>query len=269
VESTTVLVHHGSSAYSRDPSRATKGHALEFPQPLSRAVFVRREKRFLVHAELSGAGPVVAHTNNTGSMRGCLTPGAPVWLSPATNPARKLRWSLELVETVGGAFPGVAGGVLVGVNTALANRLAEEALAAGLVPELAGFADLRREVKYGSRGSRADFLLTDAGGARTWVEVKNVSLAEDGHARFPDAPTARGRKHLLELTERVREGEGAALVFCVQRGDARSVGPADDIDPDYGRLLREAAAAGVVVAGVVMAVTENGVRPRSPLPVRM
>jgi len=241
---------------------------LEFPHPLRRAVFVRREKRFIVHADLPGEGHVVAHTNNTGSMRGCLAPDAPVWLSPATNPARKLSWTLELVETVAGVFPGVAGGVIVGVNTALANTLVAEALTAGVVPELAGFAELRREVKYGSRGSRADFLLTDASGARTWVEVKNVSLVEDGHARFPDAPTARGRKHLAELTDRVRDGEGAALVFCVQRGDAATVGPADDIDPEYGRLLRQAAAAGVVVAAVVMDVTTEGIRPAGELPVR-
>ncbi len=242
---------------------------MEFPRPLRRGVFERREKRFLVYADLPGEGPVTAHTNNTGSMRGCLAPGAPVWLSPATNPARQLRWTLDLVETVAGVFPGVAGDVLVGVNTALANTLVAEALVAGVVPELAGFADLRREVRYGSRNSRADFLLTGAAGARTWVEVKNVSLVENGHARFPDAPTARGRKHLAELTDRVRDGEGAALVFCVQRGDAATVGPADDIDPEYGRLLREAAAAGVVVAAVVMDVRVAGIAPRGLLPVRL
>lgn len=240
---------------------------LEFPHPLHRATFTSREKRFLVHVELQGEGPVIAHTNNTGSMRGCLAPGCPVWLSPATNPARKLKWTLELVETVGGAFPGVAGGVLVGVNTALANRLVEEALTDDLVPGLAGFSELRREVRYGTRGSRADLLLTAADGAPTWVEVKNVSLVEDGHARFPDAPTARGRKHLVELTDRARAGEGAALVFCVQRGDARTVGPADDIDPEYGRLLREAARAGVRVAAVRMAVTTGGIRPADGVPI--
>lgn len=211
----------------------------------------------------------MAHTNNTGSMRGCLAPGAPVWLSPARNPARKLRWSLELIETVAGAFEGVAGGVLVGVNTALANDLAEEALTAGVVPELAGFADMRREVKYGSRNSRVDFLLTGPGGAPTWVEVKNVSLVENGHARFPDSPTERGRKHLAELTDLARDGQGAALVFCVQRGDARSVGPADDIDPEYGRMLRKAAAAGVIVTAVAMDVRVEGIAPWGTLPVRL
>ena len=191
-----MRVHHVSRTYSRYRTGATKEPPLEFPHPLQRAVFVRREKRFLVHAVLPGEGPVIAHTNNTGSMRGCLAPDAPLWLSPATNPARKLRWTLELAETVDGTFPGVEGGVLVGVNTALANRLAEEALTAGIVPELTGFAELRREVTYGSRGSRVDFLLTAADGARTWVEVKNVSLVENGHARFPDSPTERGRKSL-------------------------------------------------------------------------
>ncbi|MCP4573060.1 MAG: DNA/RNA nuclease SfsA [bacterium] len=242
---------------------------MQFPDPLRRAVFERREKRFLVYADLPEVGSVVAHTNNTGSMRGCLAPSAPVWLSPARNPDRKLRWTLELVQTVDGAFPGVAGGVLVGVNTALANRLVEEALTCGMVPELAGLEELRREVKYGSRGSRVDILLTSADGARTWVEVKNASLVEDGHARFPDSPTERGRKHLSELTDRVKDGEKAALIFCVQRGDATTVGPADDIDPEYGRLLREAAKAGVIVAAVEMDVRVEGIVPRGTLPVRL
>ncbi len=240
---------------------------MRFTTPLVRGTFLSREKRFTIHARLDDGRRVAAHTNNTGRMRGCLAPGCPVWLSPAANPLRKLKWTLELVETTSDTGPGIAPGVLVGVNTALANALAAEAITAGLIPGLNGDADLRREVPYGQQGSRADILLTGPDGRRTWVEVKNVSLVEDGHARFPDAPTARGRKHLEELEAMVVAGDRAALLFCVQRGDAGSAGPADDIDPAYGSLLRRVAAAGVEVHAVGMEMTPEGIDPARLLPV--
>jgi len=223
---------------------------LNFRHPLVRARFLRREKRFLIHATGADGVQLLAHTNNTGRMSGCLFPGNTIWLSPAQNPDRKLKWTLEIVET--------PAGVPVGVNTGLANRLVADAIAAGLIPDLAGFPHLRREVRYGSRGSRADILLAGEA-ARVWVEVKNVSLVEDGHGRFPDAPTERGRKHLLELQEMVRGGDRAALVFCSQRPDALTLGPADDIDPDYGHLLREAAQCGVEIFGVGCLVSPEAV----------
>ncbi len=214
---------------------------MHFPAPLVRARFVRREKRFFIHATGDDGTALVAHTNNTGRMSGCLFPGGTIWLSPALNPARKLRWSLEIVET--------PTGTPVGVNTSLANAVVAEAIESGLVPGLDAKAGLRREVRYGSRGSRVDLLLGE-GSRRVWIEVKNVSLVDGGHGRFPDAPTERGRKHLQELQDVVRSGQRAALVFCSQRPDTRSVGPADDIDPEYGKLLRQAADAGVEIYGV-------------------
>lgn len=213
---------------------------MRFIQTLIRARFLRREKRFFIYAQTEDGRELVAHTNNTGTMRGCLFPGATVWLSPAQNPARKLKWTLEIVTT--------PSGTPVGVNTALANELVAEAVTAGVCPCLAGFASLQREVKYGSRGSRVDLVLTWAD-QRVWVEVKNASLVEAGHGRFPDAPTARGRKHLRELMDMVQAGDRAALVFCSQRPDARTAGPADDIDSQYGLLLREAVANGVELYG--------------------
>lgn len=239
---------------------------LHYPAPLVRATFLAREKRFTVHARLADGREVAAHTNNTGRMRGCLAPGCGLWLSAAANPARKLPWTLELVETVA-AGPAETPVVLVGVNTARANELAAEAVAAGLVSGLDPAHTMRREVPYGSRGSRADLLLTAADGGRSWVEVKNVTLVADGHARFPDAPTARGRKHLEELADAARGGERAALLFCVQRADTVSVGPADDVDPEYGILLRAAAATGVILRAVRMDVTPQGIAPGRALPV--
>ncbi len=242
---------------------------MRFPRPLVRGRFLAREKRFLVHVRLDDGRTVTAHTNNTGRMRGALGPDAPVWLSPAANPDRKLPWTLELVETTAATGPGIAPGVLVGVNTALANVLAAEAVAAGLVPGLEDAGPPRREVRYGTRGSRIDLLYEPAGAPPAWVEVKNVSLVADGHARFPDAPSARGRKHLEELTDLAEAGGRAVLVFCVQRGDADTVGPADDIDPEYGALLRRAAAAGVGVWGVGMEVSPLGIDPVRRLGVRL
>ncbi len=227
-----------------------EGADLRFPQPLVRARFLRREKRFFIYAAGDDGTGIVAHTNNTGRMSGCLFPDATIWLSPAENPARKLKWTLEIVET--------PAGVPVGVNTGLANRLVADAVVAGLIPDLAGSTDLRREVRYDSGASRVDILL-ESGPERVWIEVKNVSLVEDGHGRFPDAPTERGRKHLRELMAVVAGGDRAAMVFCSQRPDARTVGAADDIDPEYGNLLREAAQAGVEVYGLGCLVSPEAV----------
>ncbi len=245
---------------------------MEFPSPLTRAIFDRREKRFFIHAHLPDGTPVVAHTNNTGAMRGCLFPGGDIYLSPARNPARKLRWTLELTRTEpDGLKAGLAGSGLPNsdlANSDLPNSTTPNPSQPDILPP---GGTLRAEVRYGRQGSRADFLATSDQGARTWIEVKNVSLVEDGHARFPDAPTERGRKHLQELAAMVAAGDRAALVFCVQRADARSVGPADDIDPAYGQLLREVAAQGVEVYGVVCRAAPQAsprtLRPQALLPI--
>jgi len=229
---------------------------LQYPDPLVRGRFLAREKRFFVHVRLDDGQEVTAHTNNTGTMRGCLFPDGEVWLSPARNPGRKLKWTLELTRT--------PAGVLVGVNTILANHLVREALEGGLLPDLDGWDTLRAEVRYEGNGSRADFLLTGPDGP-TWVEVKNVSWVSGGRGRFPDAPTERGRKHLRELMDRAATGEKAALIFCLQRDDARSVESADDVDPEYGKLLREASGAGVQVIALATRPTTDGIVPLGPL----
>lgn len=227
---------------------------MDFPQPLVHARFVRREKRFLIHALLDDGQPVIAHTNNTGRMTGCLIPGGDIWLSPAQNPRRKLAWTLELTTS--------PTGVLVGINTQRANGLVAEGIKAGLFPQLSTTADIRSEVYYPDRQSRVDFLVD----GNIWIEVKNATLVESGHARFPDAPTARGRKHLLALAERVKAGERSLLVFCVQREDAVTAGPADDIDPEYGALLRRVTASGVEWAALQVRITPQGLYPQQTLP---
>lgn len=231
---------------------------MRYPQPLVRGRLIRREKRFIVHVRLDDGREVVAHTNNTGTMLGCNTPGSPVWLSPADDPKRKLKWTYELIE---------ADGVLVGINTAVPNALAAEAIADGTLAELQGYGSVRREVQYGE-GSRIDLLL-ERGGERCWVEVKNVTLVQDGVALFPDAVTARGRKHLHELQAMVAAGDRAAMLYVVQRADARSFAPAAAIDPAYAVALRSAAAAGVELLAYRAEVSTEGVRLGTRLAVEM
>ena len=240
---------------------------MEFPEPLIPGRLQRRYKRFLADVVLdagsAGGGEVVAHCANPGSMLGLAEPGSRVWLSPAGNPARKLRWSWELVEVPAqsggqsggqgmGQGGGSAGGCLVGINTGRANALVGEALAAGRIPELAGYDTLRREVRYGAN-SRVDFLLERAAGPSSaappcYLEVKSVTLARGGGlAEFPDAVTARGSKHLAELAAVARQGGRAVLLFLVQRADCARVAAAADIDPAYAAALAQAKADGVEI----------------------
>ena len=212
---------------------------MEFTAPLVPGTLIRREKRFLAHVRLDDGAEVIAHTNNSGRMTGCQDPGSRVWLSPADRPGRKLKWTWEIVHVQ-------PEDTAVGINTLMPNRLVEEGVRSGLIRELAGYGEIRREVRYGSENSRIDLLLDGGQGLpRAWVEVKNVTLLRQGRALFPDAVTTRGRKHLRELATQVQAGDRGVLVFVVQREDAEQVAPADEIDPAYGVELRRVAEVGV------------------------
>lgn len=211
---------------------------MQFPDPLIGGRLERRYKRFLSDVTLDDGREIVAHCANPGSMMGLAAAGSRVWLSPSRNPARKLKYSWELVEVDRS---------LVGINTGRANALVAEGLDAGKVPELAGYARRRAEVRYGTN-SRVDFLLQDDQRCDCYLEVKSVTLSRrDGLAEFPDAVTARGAKHLVELTEMVRQGHRAVLFFLVQRGDCTAVAPAADIDPGYAETLSTAREAGLEI----------------------
>jgi sugar fermentation stimulation protein A len=209
-----------------------------FPRPLVRGRLVQRYKRFFADVELDGGGPVTAHVANPGAMLGVKSPGQPVWLAPVDDPKRSLKYTLELVEQ---------DGALVGVNTHHPNRLAAEAIAGGVIPELAGYAVLRREVRYdGDR--RVDFLLEDPARPPCWVEVKNVHFARaPGLAEFPDCVAARSTKHLKALGRRVEAGERAVALFVVQRMDCEAFSACADLDPAFAAGLDAAAAEGVEV----------------------
>ena len=209
---------------------------MRFETPLTEARLLRRYKRFLADVEIPGQGEITVLCPNPGSMLGLNAPGSRIWLSESDNPKRKYRHTWELLEVDGG---------IVGINTGHPNAIAEEAIAAGAVPELAGYDSLRREVKYGE-SSRIDILLENPDGARCYVEIKNVHLMrEPGLAEFPDSVTKRGAKHLRELSAMVGEGHRAVMFYLVQRSDCRRFTVAEDIDPAYAAALREARANGV------------------------
>ena len=230
---------------------------MDFPDPLLRGALVRRYKRFLSDVRLESGEVVTAHCANPGAMTGLNEPGLEVWLSPARNPKRKLAYSWELVRIGGG---------LVGVNAMLPNAIVAEAVAAGRVPELAGYDELRREVKYGTN-SRIDLYLTSAGRRSCYGEVKNVHLMRTpGLAEFPDAVTARGRKHLVALSAAVGEGYRAVMLYLVQRTDCARFALAGDIDPAYAEAYRGARRAGVEMLCYGCRVSRRSIRLDRPLP---
>lgn len=210
---------------------------LAFDPPLVRGRLVRRYKRFLADVVLETGEAVTAACPNTGSMLGLAEPGSVVWLSISDSPLRKLRHTWELLELENRA--------LVGINTGRPNRIVEAAVAAGLVPELAGYDRIRREVRYGER-SRVDLLLEAEGRPPCYVEIKNVHLSRrPGLAEFPDCVTARGARHLAELAAVAASGARAVMFYFVQRDDAKAFALAQEIDPAYVAAHAVARAAGV------------------------
>lgn len=237
---------------------------MHFGHTLICGTLIKRYKRFMADITLADGAVITAHTANSGSMLGCCTPGARVWVSPADNPKRKLKYTWELIEV---------DHTLVGINTSHPNALAAEAVQAGQIPQLAGYDTLRREVKYG-RNSRIDILLESATRPPCYVEVKNVTLFRDtgtteGTAFFPDAVTERGAKHLVELTDMVAAGHRAVMLYIVQR-ESRGLtrfSVAADIDPHYAAALGKAIDAGVEALCHTCTVTPSGIDLSDPLPV--
>ena len=218
---------------------------------LQEGTLLRRYKRFLADVSLQGKGTVTVFCPNSGSMMGMSEPGMPVFVSPSSDPKRKTKWTLEAVR---------AGRTWVGVNTHLTNKLAGILIERALVDGLKGYGVRRPEVTVGA--SRLDFLLEgrqDAG-KELYLEVKSVTLRVGREARFPDAVTTRGAKHLRELMGIARKGDaGAAMLYVVQRSDCGCFSAADDIDPEYGRQLREALKSGVRAYVVELSVRRDGI----------
>lgn len=234
-------------------------NAIAYSLPLLHGVLLGRRIRFFADVKLASGELLTAMCANTGSMKSCCEPGRPVVISDSQSETRKIRHTWELIDMGEG---------WVNVNTAIPNWAVEEFIARGAIPELAGFAHRRREVKYGKEGaSRIDLLLSHepweppekparkpkkpstppVRQGDCYVEVKNTSMRAGRHSLFPDSVTERGQKHLRELMDVVKKGARAAMFYFVGRTDTQAFRPADEIDKEYGKLFRKALKAGVEV----------------------
>ncbi len=232
---------------------------MKFAPKLERGRLLKRYKRFLADVSLEDGTELTIHCPNTGAMKNCLAPGEYCWFSTSDNPKRKYPNTWELATTPAGD--------IAGINSALANALVLEGIENQTISELQGYSSVRKEVRYGEERSRIDILLEE-GARQCYVEVKSVTLAEEGgQGLFPDAVSERGRKHLRELMVMCALGHRAVLLYCVQHGGIDRVSPADEIDPLYGKVLREAAAAGVELIAYGADISPQEIVLRRSLPV--
>ena len=234
----------------------TAASATIYWPPLISGTLIRRYKRFLADVRLDNGKIVTAHCPNSGRMTECCEPGRTVYVSRSDRPGRKLKYTWELIAMADS---------LVGVNTQVPNRLVHDSISAGRIPQLNGYADIRREVKVGAN-SRIDIVLESSPGNKCFIEVKNCTLVSSRVACFPDAVTARGKKHLEELQKLVQAGFRAVMFFLIQRMDAQSFRPADHIDPAYGDALRQAVNGGVEIMAYDVHMDLTGISIRHELP---
>lgn len=227
---------------------------IKLPENLLEAVFLERVNRFVARVRVAGR-EAIAHVPSSGRMRELLTPGAAVHVAPHDGAGHRTEYRLLLARN---------GGVLVSIDSLLPNRLLHKALLAGKTPGFGGYTGVRREFPY--RRGRIDFLL-DGGEERWLVEVKSVTLVEKGTARFPDAPSRRGARHLEELSLALGEGFRTAVIFVVQRQDGKCFAPNDNCDPLFGIALREAYRKGVAVHALRCRVGKDAVKLSGALPV--
>ncbi|WP_421507099.1 DNA/RNA nuclease SfsA [Erwinia rhapontici] len=234
---------------------------MEFTPGLQSARLVKRYKRFLADIVTPEGEALTIHCANTGAMTGCATPGDTVWYSTSTSLTRKYPHSWELTHTQQGHW--------ICVNTLRANGLVREALAAYRIPELSGYDKIVPEVKYGSENSRIDFLLQADNRSNCYIEVKSVTLLQQGKGYFPDAVTERGQKHLRELMQIAQSGHRAVLFFAVLHSGIEDVSPARHIDVRYAELLAQAQQSGVELLCYKAQLSPEGINLHSPLTVEL
>jgi sugar fermentation stimulation protein A len=227
---------------------------MEFSGKLVHGTLIKRYKRFLADIKLDDGTEVVAHCTNSGSMKSCLENGAEVYLTPVNDPKRKTKFTWEMIKI---------NGDWVGINTGNPNKLAFEAISEGTIPELSGYLNLKREVKFGD--SRFD-VFAENEKEQCFIEVKNVSLKEGNYALFPDSVTTRGQKHLRTLMEVKAKGMRAVMLYIIQRSDVKIFAPAAEIDKKYAALLKEAVNKGVEVIAMQVKVTPEKIELLKKLP---
>lgn len=232
---------------------------MKFDQELTKGKLLKRYKRFLADVELKDGTIVVAHCANSGSMLGLKDEGSSVWLSPNQNPKAKLDWRWELASQ---------DDIPVGINTSRPNAIVEDAIKDGKIHELAGYKNSKREVKYG-KNSRIDILLADENKPDCYVEVKSVTLKRDipDTAEFPDSVTSRGAKHLEELSDMVKLGHRAVMVYLIQRSDCTKFTIAGDIDPKYLEAFKQAKENGVEAICYDCMVDQKAIELRNSIPI--
>lgn len=234
---------------------------MKFPSPLLRATLVKRYKRFLADMTLETGEDITAHCANSGSMLGLKDPGSPVWVTKVPDEAdRKLRYDWHIIEDPSGEW--------VGINTSWPNKLVEEAILAKKIPELTGHPDYKREVKYGVQNSRIDFYLSGGEHKPCYLEIKNVTLKIGEAVQFPDSVTARGTKHLEELTHMAEQGFRAVVLYIVQRQDCSYFSVADHIDPAYAAAEKHARKKGVEFLCYSCDISKEGIAIDKPLPMK-
>ena len=235
---------------------------MKLGRPLAKGTLVKRYKRFLADIELEDGEVITAHCANSGAMTSCAEPGRPVLISDSENPKRKLRFTWEQIKM---------GRTWVGVNTGTPNAAVAHWIAAGKIPELEGYPELKREVKYGKeKKSRIDVYLSGKDDAPPcYVEVKNATMRVDDYAAFPDAVTERGRKHLYELAHVAEQGDRAVMFFFVGRSDCKKFRPADEVDPKYGEALREVSEKVELIAYRCQYKADGSVEPIEKIPVEL
>ena len=216
-------------------------------------VFLARPNRFIAHVEIDGQVEV-CHVKNTGRCRELLTPRAQVWCQRSNNPNRKTKYDLITVKK---------GDRLINMDSQAPNTAAKEWLLSG---GLGDVSDLKAEYTHGDSRFDFSFLME---GKRCFLEVKGVTLEDDGVCAFPDAPTERGVKHLKGLTQAAKDGYGAFVLFVIQMADVKYLRPHDERDPAFGAALREAAENGVTVMAMDCGVTEDTMQIRLPVLVRL
>lgn len=228
--------------------------------PLIPATLIKRYKRFLGDVVLSSGQQLTVHTPNTGAMTGCAEPGSRIWLRDTQSVTRKYQYSWEVSETPQGA--------MVGVHTGIVNQLVSEAIQGNIIQELQGYTDIRQEVRYGNENSRIDLLLQNISRVDCYIEIKNVTAVDNkGIAFFPDAVSKRATKHCRELLSEVKKGNRGVIFFCIQRNDVKAVRPADEVDAEYGKTLREVVQRGVEVIAYKAMVTADEISLYQAVPV--
>jgi len=221
-----------------------------------RGILIKRYKRFLADVKLQNGHIVTAHCPNSGSLLSCNIPGNTVILSKSENPKRKLKYTWEQIKV---------GSVWVGINTQYPNKLVIEGISNGTIKELKSYRHLRKEVKIGVN-SRIDIVL-EGSDRPCYIEVKNVTFVENNIAMFPDAITKRGQKHLEELLNLTRQGKRSVIFFVIQRSDGFSFKPADQIDPEFSKILRYVVSEGVEVLAYQAAVSPQEIHLSQRIPV--